>query len=120
MADTSGLDAGTVVPSRTGRSQNREPSPPASPRPSTGVPGWAIGSFQAWDPEAGNIVQLIVANNGEVVLRDEAGAVVNQGALRDGMVYWRNAKKSWLARESVGVMIGEVDSGKHFYFRRSS
>ena len=101
-------------------SQNREPSPPPSPRPSTGVPEWAIGSFQAWDPEAGDIVQLIVANNGDVVLRDERGSVVNQGALRDGMVHWRDGKKSWLARESVGVMIGEVDSGKHFYFRRSS
>jgi len=44
---------------------------------------------------------------------------VNQGNLRDGMVTWGNGKRSWLAREGPGVLVGDVDTGKHFYFRRN-
>jgi hypothetical protein len=69
--------------------------------------GWAIGSYHAWDPDSGDTVQLIVTTTGSVVLRNEAGTIVNQGDLRDGMVYWRNGKKSWLAAEGPGVMLGD-------------
>ena len=56
---------------------------------------------------------------GSVYLRNEIGDVVSQGDLRDGMVYWGNGKRSWLAREGPGVLVGDVDTGKHFYFRRN-
>ena len=77
------------------------PPPPPPPPASAGrpVPGWAIGGFLAWDPDCGDTVQLTVRGAGDVVLRDERGAIVNEGELRDGMVYWRNGKKSWLARK---------------------
>ncbi len=107
-------------------SQNAAPSPPPPPPPpaysvpATPAPGWAVGAFQAWDPDQHDTVQLTVRGSGEVLLRDGAGAIVNQGALRDGMVWWRNGKQSWLAREGPGVMLGDVDTGRHFYFRRSS
>ena len=97
------------------------PPPPPAPvvKPSGGVPAWAAGSFQAWDPDSGDTVQLFVRASGDVSLRNEAGAVVNDGTLRDGMVYWRNGKRSWLAREGPGVLLGDIETGKHYYFRRS-
>jgi len=82
-------------------------------------PSWAIGSYQGYDPDSGDIVQLVVSGGGQVYLRDELGALVNQGNLRDGMVTWGNGKRSWLAREGPGVLVGDVDTGKHFYFRRN-
>jgi hypothetical protein len=39
--------------------------------------------------------------------------------LRDGMVFWDNGRRSWLAREDPGVMLGDIETGMHFNFRRS-
>jgi hypothetical protein len=104
-------------------SQNAPPPPavaPVPPPPSARTPpAWAIGSYQGYDPDSGDIVQLVVSGGGQVYLRDELGALVNQGNLRDGMVTWGNGKRSWLAREGPGVLVGDVDTGKHFYFRRN-
>ena len=99
--------------------QAAPPPPPPRPVPAA-VPSWAPGSYHAWDPESGDNVLLYVRTSGEVSLRNEVGAIINEGNLRDGMVYWRNGKQSWLAREGPGVMLGDVDTGKHYYFRRSA
>ncbi len=96
-------------------------SAPVQPPPRTAqvpVPGWAIGSFQAFDPEARQIVQLIVQSNGATTLRDERGSVVNAGLLRDGMVFWNNGRRSWIARDDAGILLGDIESGRHFNFRR--
>jgi len=93
------------------------PGPPALASP--GAPAWAIGSYHAYDSDSGDIAQLVVDGGGRVYLRDENGNVVNQGQLRDGLVTWANGKKSWLAREGPGVLVGDVDTGKHYYFRRN-
>jgi hypothetical protein len=45
--------------------------------------------------------------------------VVNEGSFRDGLVHWSNGRRSWLARDGPGIMLGDVDSGRHFMFRRS-
>ena len=105
-------------------SQNNPPpaaAPPPPPPTARGLlpPAWAIGSYQGYDPDSGDIVQLVVSGGGQVYLRNEIGALVNQGNLRDGMVTWGNGKRSWLAREGPGVLVGDVDTGKHFYFRRN-
>jgi hypothetical protein len=92
------------------------PATPDVPRP----PAWVVGSYQAYDPDSGDIVQLVVDGGGKVYLRNEVGDVVGQGGLRDGMIHWANGKRSWLAREGPGVMVGDVDTGKHFYFRRNA
>ncbi len=92
------------------------PPPPVAPaRP----PSWAVGTFQAWDPDSRRTVILDVVGDGRVFLRDDSGRLVNQGAFRDGSVFWSNGSRSWLAREGPGVMLGDVDSGRHFNFRRS-
>jgi hypothetical protein len=98
------------------------PPPPAAPAAAdiARPPAWAIGSYQAYDPDSGDIVQLVVDGAGKVYLRNEVGEVVIQGGLRDGMIHWANGKRSWLAREGPGVMVGDVDTGKHFYFRRNA
>jgi len=105
-------------------SQNPQPpAPPPLPPPAAPVnrpPQWAIGSYQAYDPDSGDIVQLVVDGAGHVYLRNENGAIVSQGDLRDGMVYWSTGKRSWFAREGPGVLVGDVDTGKHFYFRRNA
>jgi len=104
-------------------SQNPSPPPPTPPpaQPAgTLPPPWAIGSFQAYDPDSGDNVQLVVDGGGRVYLRNENGAIVSQGTLRDGMIYWGNGKRSWFAREGPGVMVGDIDTGKHFYFRRDA
>jgi len=98
--------------------------PPASVPPPVAVapiapPGWAVGSFQGWDPEMSDTVQLIIDARGRVWLRNGVGVVVNEGSFRDGLVHWSNGRRSWLAREGPGVMLGDVDSGRHFMFRRS-
>ena len=97
-----------------------EKAAPRAPQPAAvAVPGWAVGSYQAWDPDSGDNVLLSVLASGQVSLRNEAGAPVNEGNLQDGIVYWRNGKRSWFAREGPGVMLGDIDSGTHYYFRRS-
>lgn len=98
-----------------GSSQNE---PPPRPSPAS-VPSWAPGSYSAYDPESEDNVLLNVRSSGEVSLRNEVGGIVNSGHLRDGLIYWRNGKQSWFAREGPGVMLGDVGSGKHYYFRRS-
>ena len=45
---------------------------------------------------------------------------VGQGGLRDGLITRANGKRSRLAREGPGVMVGDVDTGKHFHFRRNA
>jgi hypothetical protein len=104
-----------------GSSQNSAPPPPPAPKPAVQVPpAWAIGSFQAYDPDSGDIVQLVVDGGSRVYLRNETGVVVSQGDLRDGMVYWANGKRSWFAREGPGVMLGDIDTGRHYFFRRNA
>lgn len=93
-------------------------SPPPPPTAHVPVPGWALGSFQAFDPDARQIVQLIIQSNGATTLRDERGTVVNSGLLRDGMVFWNNGRRSWIARDDAGILLGDVESGRHFNFRR--
>jgi hypothetical protein len=119
-AVAAGIIGAFALGAATASSPSSSPASPPPPRPSGSVPAWAIGSFHAWDPDAGDTVQLIVSASGRVVLRDEAGTVVNEGDLRDGMVWWRNGKRSWLAAEGPGVMLGDIDTGKHHYFRRNA
>jgi Protein of unknown function (DUF3011) len=95
------------------------PPPPSPATRGTLPPAWAIGAYQAYDPDSGDIVQLVVSGGGRVYLRNETGELISEGGLRDGMVYWGNGKKSWFAREGPGVLVGDVDTGKHFYFRRN-
>ena len=96
------------------------PPPPPPPTNAGKPPAWAIGSYQAYDPDSGDIVQLVVDGAGRVYLRNENGDVISQGGLRDGMITWGNGKRSWFAREGPGVLVGDVDTGKHFYFRRNA
>jgi len=94
------------------------PPPPVMVQPAR-PPAWAVGTFQAWDPESRSTVILDVVGDGGVFLRNDVGRLVNQGGFRDGSVHWSNGSRSWLAREGPGVMLGDVDSGRHFNFRRS-
>jgi hypothetical protein len=100
--------------------QNTQPAPPP-PRPVSPQrpPAWVVGTFNAWDPEFRSTVILDVIGDGRVFLRDQVGRQINQGAFRDGMVYWNNGQRSWVAREGPGVMLGDVATGTHFNFRRS-
>jgi hypothetical protein len=124
-----GILGAIAIGAAIGSTQDAPPPPPpriyASPPPpvpssAVAPPAWSIGSYQAYDPESGDIVQLVVAGGGIVYLRNEVGTVVNQGNLRDGIVYWRDDKRSWLAQEGPGVLLGDVQTGKHFYFRRNT
>ncbi len=76
-------------------------------------------NFTAWDPEFRSLAILDVGGDGRVFLRDQSGRINNQGGFRDGMVYWNNGQRSWLAREGPGIMLGDVNSGRHFNFNRS-
>jgi hypothetical protein len=119
------LAIGAVISSSQSAAANTAASaPPAAPPPpavaAQSPPAWAIGSYHAYDSDSGDIAQLVVDGGGRVYLRDENGNVVNQGGFRDGLVTWSNGKQSFLAREGPGVMLGDVDSGKHYYFRRNS
>lgn len=124
-AIAAGILGALAIGAAIGSSQpNAAPSPPPPPPPPAIVqparpPAWAVGSFQAYDPDSGDIVQLVVDGGGRVYLRNEVGDVVSQGSLSDGMISWGNGKRSFLARQAPGVLVGDVDSGKHFYFRRN-
>lgn len=114
--------AAGVLGAMLGAAMTSPATPPPTPMPPAAripVAPWAVGSFQAWDPEAHQIMQLIIQSNGATTLRDERGGVVNAGLLRDGTVYWNNGQRSWLAREDPGVMLGDIDTGRRFNFRRS-
>jgi len=94
------------------------PPPPVAVQPAR-PPSWAVGTFQAWDPDFRRTVILDIVGDGRVFLRDDSGRLVNQGGFRDGSVFWDNGSRSWLAREGPGVMLGDVGTGRHFNFRRS-
>jgi len=123
-AIAAGIFGAMAIGAAIGSSQNAAPPPPPPPppppKPSGIVPSWAQGSYIAFDPDTSDNVLLSVRASGDVLLRNEDGGVVNEGSMREGMIYWRNGKRSWFAREGPGVMIGDIDTGKHFYFRRSS
>jgi hypothetical protein len=107
-------------------SSQQQAAPPPPPRPlppppgPVTIPSWAPGSYTAWDSEASDNVLLDIGNAGDVRLRAEDGRVLSAGNLRDGMIYWSTGKRSWLAREGPGVMLGDIDTGRHFYFRRNA
>lgn len=98
------------------------PPPPALPPPPVGAmppPAWAIGSYHAWDADQGETVQLVIGPRGSVVLRDEEGRTASEGYFRDGFVHWNNGRRWWLGREGPGVMLGDVDSSKRYFFTRT-
>lgn len=95
------------------------PPPPAPVRGTLAVPSWAIGSFQAWDPEAFQTVQLVIQQNGRALLRDEWGQTINWGDVRDGFIFWSHGERSWIAREGNGVQVGDVGSSRNFMFHRA-
>lgn len=101
----------------------RYPSPPPPPaRPDTGtlpVPSWAVGSFSAWDADAGQTVQMIIQGNGRATLRDEWGQTINWGDVRDGFIVWSQGSRSWIAREGNGLVVGDVGTSRYFNFNRS-
>ncbi len=119
-AVAAGILGALAIGAAIGSSQTAAPPPPPPPPPRpVAAPAWAVGSYSAWDPDSGTNVLLYVGTYGEVSLRNDRGAVVNEGSLRDGMVYWSNGRQQWLARQGPGVLLGDIDTGKHFYFRRS-
>lgn len=119
------LALGAAIGSSQNNPQAAPPPPPPPPPPSpvsaaARPPAWAIGGFQGYDPETGDIVTLVIDGVGRVYLRNENGQIINEGDLRDGMIVWTRGHRYWLAREGPGVLLGDVDSGKHFYFRRNA
>ncbi len=98
------------------------PPPPPPARPDTGtlpVPSWAVGSFSAWDGDAGQIVQLVIEPNGRATLRDSWGQTINWGDVRDGFIVWSQGSRSWIAREGSGLVVGDVGTPRYFNFNRS-
>ena len=120
-AIAAGILGALAIGAAIGSSQppNAQPVPPPPMVRPVPPPAWAVGTFQAWDSDFRRMVILDIARDGRVFLRDDAGRLVNQGAFRDGSVFWNSGSRSWLAREGPGVMLGDVDSGRHFNFRRS-
>jgi len=125
-AIAAGIIGALALGAAMGSSQpNAAPPPPPPPPPPVAVqparpPAWAIGSFQAYDPDSGDIVQLVVDGGGRVYLRNEMGDVVSQGSFADGMISWGNGRRSFLAREDPGVLMGDIESGTHYWFRRNA
>jgi len=121
-AIAAGIVGALAIGAAIGNSQTPN-APPAPPSPVAVVPGrppsWAVGTFQAWDPDARSTVILDIVGDGRVFLRNDVGRLVTQGGYRDGSVHWSNGSRSWLAREGPGVMLGDVATGRHFNFRRS-
>lgn len=98
------------------------PPPPALPPPPPRAlppPSWAVGSYHAWDADVGETVQLVIGPRGSVVLRDEIGRVASEGYFREGFVHWNNGSRWWLGREGPGVMLGDIDSSKRYFFTRT-
>ncbi len=97
------------------------PPPALPPAPSGAVPppSWAVGSYQAWDADVGETVQLVIGAHGSVVLRDEVGRLASEGYFREGFVHWNNGSRWWLGREGPGVMLGDIDSSKRYFFTRT-
>jgi len=120
-AIAAGILGALAIGAAIGNSQppSAQPMPPPVMVQPGRPPGWAVGTFQAWDPESRSTVILDVVGDGRVFLRNDVGRLINQGSFRDGSVFWSNGRRSWLAREGPGVMLGDVDSGRHFNFRRS-
>ena len=121
-AIAAGVLGALAIGAAIGNSQSPNAQPVAPPpvvvqpgRP----PAWAVGTFQAWDPESRSTVILDVVGDGRVFLRNDIGQLINQGGYRDGSAHWNNGSRSWIAREGPGVMLGDVASGRHFNFRRS-
>lgn len=130
-AVAAGIIGALALGAAVASSQNQQPvAPPpqyyapaaALPPPPAGAlppPNWAVGSFQAWDADHGETVQLLIGPRGSVVLRDEMGVMASEGYFRDGFVHWNNGRRWWLGREGPGVMLGDIDSSKRYFFTRT-
>lgn len=130
VAIAAGIVGALALGAALAGSQNTQPSPlppvtyapPPLPPPPMGAappPAWAVGSYHAWDADHGETVQLVIGQRGSVVLRDEVGQVASQGFFRDGFVHWNNGTRWWLGRDGPGVMLGDVDSGRRYFFTRT-
>lgn len=117
-AIAAGILGALALGAAIGSSQTPNTPPPPMVAPAR-PPSWAVGTFQAWDPDARSTVILDVAGDGRVFMRNDRGQVISQGSFRDGSIFWSNGSRSWIAREGPGVMLGDVASGRHFNFRRS-
>jgi hypothetical protein len=112
------LALGAVI---AGQSQDAAPPPPApAPYPpvSARPPAWATGTFRSFDSMSNQYVQLIIGSGGHVYLRSQEGSVMSEGQLYDGVIQWRNGRRSWLARESSGITMGDTESGQKYFFQR--
>ncbi len=121
------IAAGVIGALALGAAIGSASTPPAAPPPPPPAvtaphrpPTWMIGSFQGFDPDTGDIVTLVVSGAGHAYLRSETGAIVNEGDLRDGLIVWHNGQRSWVAAEGPGLLLGDVGSSRHFYFRRNA
>lgn len=94
--------------------------PPFGPppgRPST--PGWAVGSFSAWDGWANDTVLLTIDSRGRALLRNGRGRVVAEGAVRQGDVRWNTGHEMQLRHDRVGLTLVSNDRSRQQYtFRR--
>lgn len=90
--------------------------PPGRP----GTPGWAIGSFSAWDSWANDTVLLTIDSRGRAWLRSGRGRTVAEGTVRQGIIRWNSGHDLELRHDRVGVTLVSMDRSRQQYtFRRS-
>lgn len=94
--------------------------PPFGPPPGRpGVPGWAVGSFSAWDSWANDTVLLSIDSRGRASLRNGRGRTVAEGLVRQGVVRWNSGHELELRHDRVGLTLVTLDRSRQQYtFRR--
>ena len=90
---------------------------PPPGRPS--VPGWAVGSFSAWDSWANDTVLLTIDSRGRALLRNGRGRTVAEGVARQGFIRWTSGHELELRHDRVGLVLVTTDRSRQQYtFRR--
>lgn len=89
------------------------------PRGSSHPPGWAVGTFSAWDAWASDTVLLDIDGRGRVWLRNGRGRTVAEGVLRQGVVRWTNGQDLALSQVRQGITLRTMSGPRReFTFRR--
>ena len=94
--------------------------PPFGPPPGRpSVPGWAVGSFSAWDSWANDTVLLSIDSRGRASLRNGRGRTVAEGVVRQGVIRWNSGHDLELRHDRIGLTLVSTDRFRQQYtFRR--
>jgi hypothetical protein len=80
------------------------------------APSWAIGTYNARDPQTGSTITLTINRNGSV--QSSAGGATSYGTMNGGSIYMEGVTVT-VSRTRSGIRTRRVDTGQVVDYRRN-